>query len=74
MLLTVSCHFTLKAQSNSVPTIELPNELTQVLSNYETHWRAFNAKALANLFTEDGFILRPGREAVRGKDEIAFAY
>lgn len=73
-LLIFSCNFNVKAQNDSIKTIELPTALIQVLRDYETHWSAFNAEALANLFTEDGFILRPGREPVRGREKIAEAY
>lgn len=73
-LLIFSCNFCVKAQDGSIKTIELPNELQQVLTDYETHWRTFDAEALASLFTEDGFILRPGREPIRGKEKIAEAY
>jgi len=54
--------------------VELPKELQFVLDNYEKHWTAFDAASLASLFTEDGFILRPGHDPVKGKAEIEKAY
>lgn len=59
---------------DSLRVIELPGDLDRVLRDYETGWRAFDAEALAALFTEDGFIMRPGRPPVRGRARIAEAY
>ncbi|MEM8485488.1 MAG: DUF4440 domain-containing protein [Bacteroidota bacterium] len=59
---------------HALPSVELPAELDRVLRDYETHWQNRDAEALAALFTEDGFILRPGRPAVRGRVAIAEAY
>lgn len=56
------------------PSVELPNELQKVLTDYETHWKNNDAKALANLFTEDGFILRPRNNPTRGRAHIEEAY
>ncbi|GAA5020864.1 hypothetical protein GCM10011506_03930 [Marivirga lumbricoides] len=74
IFLTFCYSYVINAQDTDIQEIEIPVELQNVLTDYEMHWRAFNAEALAELFTEDGFILRPGREAVRGKDKIASAY
>jgi ketosteroid isomerase-like protein len=60
--------------AQSIQKIELPDELEEVLTNYETHWRNSNAKKLASLFTEDGFILRPGYDMVKGRDNIERSY
>lgn len=57
-----------------LPSVPLPAELERVLRDYETAWRARDAKALANLFAEDGFVLQGGRPAVRGRSEIEKAY
>jgi ketosteroid isomerase-like protein len=54
--------------------IDLPTELDRVLRGYEAGWRANDADALALLFTDEGFILRPGHTPVRGRAEIAEAY
>ena len=57
-----------------LPTIELPSELDRVLRDYERGWQARDAEALTALFTEDGFVLRPGRPPARGRDAILAAY
>ena len=56
------------------PTLELPPELARVLSDYETAWAARDAKALAALFAEDGFVLPGGRPPVRGRAAIERYY
>ena len=56
------------------PTVELPRELHRVLSDYETAWAARDAKALAALFAEDGFVLPGGRPPVRGREAIERYY
>ncbi len=60
--------------AQQLPSVELPDELQFVLTNYETHWANNDAKALANLFTEDGFILRPRNSPTRGHADIEEAY
>lgn len=62
------------AEPFNVEVVALPQELDRVLRDYEAAWRARDAEALAALFTEDGFILRPGRPAVRGRAAIREAY
>jgi len=56
------------------PTVELPRELDRVLTDYETAWAARDAKALAALFAEDGFVLPGGQPPVRGRAAIAHYY
>jgi ketosteroid isomerase-like protein len=56
------------------PSIALPPELDRVLRDYEKAWRAHDAKALADLFSEDGFVLSPGSPPVRGRAAIARHY
>ena len=56
------------------PTVELPAELGRVLTDYETAWQAKDEKALAALFTEDGFVLSSGRPPVRGRENIEERY
>ncbi len=56
------------------PTVELPPELARVLTDYEKAWSARDAKALAALFTEDGFVLPSGRPPVRGSALIESYY
>lgn len=61
--------------SNELPeVVELPAELDIVLRDYEEAWMAGDAVALADLFTEDGFVLRPGRPPSRGREAILGAY
>ncbi len=57
-----------------LPSVTLPPELDRVLRDYEREWQARSAPALAALFTEDGFVLRPGQPPVRGRAGIAEAY
>jgi ketosteroid isomerase-like protein len=45
-----------------------------VLRDYERAWRARDATALADLFTEDGFVLSNGRPPVRGRAAIRARY
>ena len=56
------------------PTVELTPELARVLTDYETAWAARDAKALAALFAEDGFVLPGGQPPVRGRAAIAHYY
>jgi ketosteroid isomerase-like protein len=57
-----------------LPSVTLPPELDRVLRDYERAWAAGDAAALARLFTEDGFVLRPGHPPVRGRGAIEEAY
>lgn len=57
-----------------LPSVALPPELDRVLRDYEREWQARSATALAALFTEDGFVLRPGQPPVRGRAGITEAY
>ncbi len=54
--------------------VSLPPELDRVLRDYENGWSRRDARALADLFTEDGFVLRPGRPPARGRTAILAAY
>ena len=60
--------------SRALPSIDLPPELERVLRDYERAWQQRDAKGLAQLFTEDGFVLRPGQPPARGRDAILRAY
>ena len=70
----------LEAQGDSaqapaiIPSVELPPQLDRVLRDYERAWQARDASALAELFTEDGFVLQNGRHPVRGRVAIRAAY
>ena len=57
-----------------LPTVALPAPLDSVLRAYEGAWGRRDAAALAALFTDDGFVLRPGYPPVRGRDAIEQAY
>lgn len=56
-----------------LPAVTLPPELDRVLRDYQRAWRAGDEGALAELFTEDGFV--PTREGwTRGRGAIRTAY
>ena len=56
-----------------LPSVTLPAELDRVLRDYERLWKAGDGAGLAALFTEDGFIARPGGW-IRGRAAIREAY
>lgn len=58
----------------AIPTVELPPELDRVLRDYERAWRSNDIPALVALFTEDGFVLQPGRQPARGREAMAGVY
>ena len=55
------------------PSVDLPNDLAQVLRDYERHWSAGEADELSALFIERGLIVR-GVTWIRGRDAIRQAY
>ena len=57
-----------------LPSVVLPPELDRVLRDYEQAWRAHDARALSELFAEDGFVMASGRAPVRGRAAIRAAY
>ncbi|HGM6067960.1 TPA: DUF4440 domain-containing protein [Stenotrophomonas maltophilia] len=57
-----------------LPDTDLPAPLDRVLRDYEQAWRSGDAKALAALFAEDGFVLQSNQPAVRGRSAIEAAY
>jgi ketosteroid isomerase-like protein len=57
-----------------LPSITLPSELDRVLRDYERAWRANDIPALVTLFTEDGFVLQPGRAPARGREALSNVY
>ncbi len=64
-----------RAASGQGPTaIDLPAPLARVLRAYEVAWAAGDPDALTALFTEDGFVLRPRHEPVRGHGRIRESY
>jgi ketosteroid isomerase-like protein len=62
------------ASVSTMPSITLPPAFDQVLRAYERAWRAGDEKALAALFTADGFVLQPGRLPVRGRAGLESTY
>jgi len=62
------------AALSSQPAVALPPELARVLTDYEAAWRSKDAKALAALFAEDGFVLAGGEPPVRGRPQIEQHY
>ena len=61
-------------QDDRQATVKLPDELDQVLRDYEKAWRAQDAPALAKLFAQDGFVMPNGHTPVRGQEAIARYY
>ena len=57
-----------------LPSVALPADLDRVLRDYERAWRANDIPALVALFTEDGFVLQPGRPPARGREPLANVY
>ena len=60
--------------AQQTPKVELPEELQRVLTDYETHWKNNDTKALSMLFTEEGFILRPRFTLEKGRANIEESY
>ena len=56
------------------PTIDLPPELSRVLTDYETAWQSRDEHALAALFTPDGFVMSSGRPPAHGRAAITERY
>ncbi len=61
-------------KSTELPDAALPSDLDRVLRDYERAWRAGDAKAIASLFTEDGFLLQNNRPPIRARPAIQAAY
>jgi ketosteroid isomerase-like protein len=57
-----------------LPSVALPAELDRVLRDYERAWTAKDAAGLAELFSEDGFVMSEGSPPVRGRDAIRRKY
>lgn len=56
------------------PVVEMPPELDRVLRDFEAGWEARDAQALADLFTEDGYVLYGGELPAVGRAEILEMY
>ena len=61
------------AVAAQLPSVELPPDLARVLTDYETEWRR-GGGAVAQLFTDDGFVLSAGRPPIKGRTAIAEHY
>ncbi len=57
-----------------LPSVELPQPLARVLRDYESAWQRKDARGLAALFAEDGFVLSGGKPPVRGRAAIEKHY
>ncbi|HIE4189339.1 TPA: YybH family protein [Stenotrophomonas maltophilia] len=57
-----------------LPDAALPATLDRVLRDYEQAWRTGDARALAALFAENGFVLQSNQLPVRGRSAIEAAY
>ena len=62
------------APVEQLPSVTLPADLDQVLRNYEGAWKANDIPALVALFTDDGFVLQPGRLPARGRAAMTSVY
>ena len=60
--------------ADPLPSVTLPAAIDQVLRNYESAWRTNDIPALVSLFTEDGFVLQPGRAPARGRSALTNVY
>ena len=56
------------------PSVQMPADLTRVLTDYEAAWSGRNAGALSRLFADDGFVLPNGFPPARGRAEIERFY
>ena len=74
VVVLLSSLWVVSMHAQQLPSFELPDALTRVLRDYEQAWRARDAAALAELFTEDGFVLQNGRPPARGREAIRQAY
>jgi ketosteroid isomerase-like protein len=76
-LLAPGCaHRSFRAPESAAATSDaaLPEDFARVLRDYEAAWSAKDAKALAALFAEDGFVLPNGGTPVRGRAAIEAHY
>jgi ketosteroid isomerase-like protein len=62
------------AGASELPSVTLPAPLSRILTDYESAWQRKDARALASLFAEDGFVLSSGVPPVRGRAAIEKHY
>jgi ketosteroid isomerase-like protein len=74
LVLTATSFVSAQTMPTPQPSVELPPEFQRVLTDYEQAWSSRNAKALAGLFAEDGFVLPNGGPPVRGRAAIEQHY
>lgn len=55
-------------------SLSLPPDLDRVLRDYEKGWRAKDAKALAALFVEDGWVMQSQSPFAKGRAAIEKQY
>ncbi len=60
--------------SQAFPTVDLLPDVERVLRDYEQAWTEGDSRGLADLFTQDGFALRPRRPPVRGHAALLRTY
>jgi ketosteroid isomerase-like protein len=60
--------------SQPLPSVALPASLARVLTDYESAWQSKDARALAALFADDGFVLSSNVPPVRGRGKIQKHY
>ncbi|MDX2179513.1 MAG: nuclear transport factor 2 family protein [Bryobacteraceae bacterium] len=60
--------------AQSAASIQLPGPLDRVLRDYEKAWRAKDAKALAELFTPNGWVLQSQSPFAQGPAAIEKQY
>ena len=57
-----------------LPSVELPQDLASVLTDYENGWQSHDSEKLASLFADDGYVLSNGHPAVKGRAAIETFY
>ena len=62
------------SHAGELAPVELPPQLARVLTDYESAWQQKDARSLAALFAEDGFVLSNGVPPVRGRAAIEKHY
>lgn len=62
-----------RGSSPSLSAVQLPEELDQLLREYERASAARDTSALVALFTPDGFLLAPGAPPVSGRSDLGEA-
>jgi ketosteroid isomerase-like protein len=63
-----------RVDAAELPSVAMAPALSRVLHDYERAWQQKDARALAALFAEDGFVLSSGVPPVRGRTAIEEHY